>query len=53
MKLIVIFLLLGVCYNADEAVTYARNYCKKYNREYPSFVGDCSSFVSQCLIAEE
>ena len=53
MKPILILLLLEVslCYNAAAAVSYARNYCKKYNKEYPSFNGDCSNFVSQCLNA--
>ena len=53
MKSILILLLLGVslCYNAGAAVSYAKKYCKTYNKEYPRFDGDCSNFVSQCLNA--
>ena len=53
MKSFLILLLLGVtfCYNAGAAVSYAKKYCKNYNKEYPSFNGDCSNFVSQCLNA--
>ena len=53
MRTYLILLLLGIslCYNPGQAVAYARKYCKTYNKEYPSFNGDCSNFVSQCLNA--
>ena len=56
MKTIILFLLisLSLTYNPDEAVKYARKYCKNYNPKYYDYTnlgGDCANFVSQCLIA--
>lgn len=41
-------------YNADTAVSYARQYALSYNSAYNSYKGkggDCANFVSQCLFA--
>ena len=56
MKGILFFLLVGLTltYNADAAIKYAREYCKRYNYKYYNYRnqgGDCANFVSQCLIA--
>ena len=56
MKAILFCLLLGItlCYNANNAISYARRYCGKYNPSYANYRnmgGDCANFVSQCLIA--
>ena len=56
MKAILFCLLLGItlCYNANNAISYARRYCGNYNPSYANYRnmgGDCANFVSQCLIA--
>ena len=54
MKSIILFLIIGLSfsYNANDAISYARKYCKSYNTYYASYPGlDTANFVSQCLIA--
>lgn len=56
MKTILLCLLIGftLSYNAQAAVNYARKYWSHYNSKYANYAskgGDCSNFVSQCLIA--
>ena len=56
MKAILFCLLLGItlCYNANNAISYARRYCGNYNPSYANYRnmgGDCANFVSQCLKA--
>ena len=38
-------------YSGSAASTYAGNYWKTYNSNYPSYSSDCTNFVSQCLYA--
>ena len=33
------------------AVVYANRYAENYNASYPTFDGDCTNFVSQCVYA--
>ena len=53
MKTIILFLIIGLSlsYDPDKAVSYARQYCKKYNTDYKEYDFDGTNFVSQCLIA--
>jgi len=58
MKGITLLILLGLAlssnYNPDNAIKYARTYCKNYNSKYYNYAkdgGDCANFVSQCLKA--
>lgn len=38
-------------YNASSAVAYARKWANSWNASYGMFSGDCTNFVSQCLVA--
>ncbi|MDA8206225.1 MAG: amidase domain-containing protein [Thermaerobacter sp.] len=38
-------------YNGGAAATYADTYWSNYNSNYPSFIDDCTNFVSQSLYA--
>ena len=54
MKAIVLILLVGISlsYNPGAAVSYAHQYCQKYNKNYNNYKnsgGDCANFVSQCM----
>ena len=54
MKIIAILLLLGISlsYNPEDAVSYAKTYCYKYNPSYNNYkgnYGDGANFVSQCM----
>ena len=56
MKGIIFFLLVGLTltYDPSKGITYAKKYCKNYNKNYINYRnqgGDCANFVSQCLIA--
>ena len=56
MKAIVLILLVGISlsYNPGAAVSYAHQYCQKYNKNYNNYKnsgGDCANFVSQCMTA--
>ena len=54
MKSLILFFLIGLSlsYNPEDAVSYARKYCKDYNSEYYHYDGvDGPNFVSQCLKA--
>ena len=55
MKAIVLILLVGISlsYNPGAAVSYAHQYCQKYNKNYNNYKnsgGDCANFVSQCIV---
>ena len=50
----IIFRLLIVsftAYDTNKAISYARTYCKEYNKAYLKYDSDSSNFVSQCLKA--
>ena len=58
MRLIILYLLIGVVfsfsYNTAKAINYAKRYCRNYNPQYDNygiFGEDAAHFVSQCLIA--
>ena len=59
MKIIISFLIFvfSITYQPNDAVTYARHYCKYYNSAYSysnypeTRQNDDAKFVSQCLIA--
>lgn len=38
-------------YDVDEAVSYAKEYAKRYNISFPGYLSDCTNFVSQCVFA--
>ena len=43
-----------VTYNRENAVAYARAFAKKRNlvyKDYHDYGGDCTNFISQCLVA--
>ena len=42
---------ISTYYNRNAAVQYARTWWNRRNPDYPSFLVDCTSFVSQCLRA--
>lgn len=43
--------MLSTTYNASAAATYAQRHATSYNREYKTYLEDCTNFVSQAVHA--
>ncbi len=53
MKAILFFLLIifSNCYNEQDAIDYAKQYCQNPNSNYKVYKDDTANFISQCVIA--